>query len=614
MGLKDFFHRLEPVQLYLVLTLSIIYFLVQLFFSHITHALTLLVNSYHMLCNIIALTGCIITIKYSKRASGSSACVVAAPNDGGKGGKENEGGFEVDDAINTIDQRLQEPSYHRSGVLRNTFGWTRIDLLTMMIVCIFLASLCFSLLVEALQTLIHIDYADTMHHPILVLIVGATGLVLNGLCYFLIGGYTFHQGSFLHITSSGNVVLDRVVSDKSVQKGERRLSRTKKCPVNIIQEDRPHRQGCIEISRDICSCLFVIGCSIIIFFVNDQQIAKFIDPLISILSCIVLLVLSFPYMKESGLILLQTIPGSIDIEHFKNTLLKTFPEIDSVHDLHIWQLTRSKYVSTVHMIFQNPKTYARVMEDILSFFHDQGITIVTVQPEFKSKAINGATVSHRKSPTNCLMGCRDNSCIDKYCCQSEEDFVQEIRQQLSSPPATAEGASISLSNINEVTASQELRKFRSEPQIVSHQKRRKTRKLRGHVSHGHGRIGKHRKHPGGRGNAGGMHHHRINFDKYHPGYFGKVGMRVFHMRRNQSHCPTINLDKLWSLVGDKVREDCAKEGAKGVPVVDLVKFGYYKLLGRGHLPKQPIIVKAKFFSSKAELKIKKAGGACILRA
>uniref|UniRef100_A0A452IJ32 Large ribosomal subunit protein uL15 n=1 Tax=Gopherus agassizii TaxID=38772 RepID=A0A452IJ32_9SAUR len=43
---------------------------------------------------------------------------------------------------------------------------------------------------------------------------------------------------------------------------------------------------------------------------------------------------------------------------------------------------------------------------------------------------------------------------------------------------------------------------------------RKTRKLRGHVSHGHGRIGKHRKHPGGRGNAGGMHHHRINFDKY----------------------------------------------------------------------------------------------------
>eukprot|EP00967_Tisochrysis_lutea_P067256 scaffold87814_cov35-Tisochrysis_lutea.AAC.1 len=27
------------------------------------------------------------------------------------------------------------------------------------------------------------------------------------------------------------------------------------------------------------------------------------------------------------------------------------------------------------------------------------------------------------------------------------------------------------------------------------------------------RAGKHRKHPGGRGNAGGQHHHRIMFDK-----------------------------------------------------------------------------------------------------
>lgn len=42
--------------------------------------------------------------------------------------------------------------------------------------------------------------------------------------------------------------------------------------------------------------------------------------------------------------------------------------------------------------------------------------------------------------------------------------------------------------------------------------------------------------------------------------------------------------------------------------------GYYKLLGHGHIPQQPIIVKAKYFSQKAERKIKKAGGACILRA
>jgi large subunit ribosomal protein L27Ae len=52
----------------------------------------------------------------------------------------------------------------------------------------------------------------------------------------------------------------------------------------------------------------------------------------------------------------------------------------------------------------------------------------------------------------------------------------------------------------------------------------KNRKKRGHIFAGHGRVGKHRCHPGGRGNAGGQHHHRILMDKYHPGYFGKVSI------------------------------------------------------------------------------------------
>jgi len=140
---------------------------------------------------------------------------------------------------------------------------------------------------------------------------------------------------------------------------------------------------------------------------------------------------------------------------------------------------------------------------------------------------------------------------------------------------------------------------------------KKTRKLRGHVSHGHGRIGKHRKHPGGRGNAGGQHHHRINFDKYHPGYFGKVGMRNFHLRKNQHWCPTVNLDKLWSLVSEQTRVHYAKKTDKA-PVIDVVRAGFHKVLGKGRLPKQPCIVKAKFFSKSAEEKIKEVGGACVL--
>ncbi|CAG0917793.1 unnamed protein product [Notodromas monacha] len=120
--------------------------------------------------------------------------------------------------------------------------------------------------------------------------------------------------------------------------------------------------------------------------------------------------------------------------------------------------------------------------------------------------------------------------------------------------------------------------------------KKKTRKMRGHVSHGHGRIGKHRKHPGGRGNAGGQHHHRINFDKYHPGYFGKIGMRNFHVKASLDWCPIINLDKVWSLVSEQTREKYKNHPDGKAPVIDVVKAGYSKVLGKGLLPKQPVII------------------------
>ena len=141
---------------------------------------------------------------------------------------------------------------------------------------------------------------------------------------------------------------------------------------------------------------------------------------------------------------------------------------------------------------------------------------------------------------------------------------------------------------------------------------RKTWKLRGHVSHDHGSIGKHQKHSGGPGNAGGMHHHRISFSKYHPGYFGKIGLRHYHLKRNQSFCPTVNFDNLWTLVSEQTQLNAAKNKTGAAPVIDVVLLGCYKSLGKGKLPKQSVIVKAKFFSRRAEEKVKGVSGACVL--
>jgi Co/Zn/Cd efflux system component len=120
----------------------------------------------------------------------------------------------------------------------------------MVIVCTFLTSLCFSVVVEVIQTLFHIEHKDHVQHEEefhsfsseTCIILGALGLILNGISYLLIGGYTYHQGSFLQLTADGNVyILDRVVTDG------RKISDSKESKIER------KTQKLHELSRDVCS-------------------------------------------------------------------------------------------------------------------------------------------------------------------------------------------------------------------------------------------------------------------------------------------------------------------------------------------------------------------------
>lgn len=413
MAVKEWVAKFQPVQLYIVLTLTVVFFITELVVSHLTHALTLLMDSYHMLCNILALSGCIITIKHCSQ--------VVKPNDEMKDAESTDNIKEEECCSKPSDQdnKVKKHNPNRTkqeNKLKNTFGWTRIDVITMLICCVFLGSFSFSIYVEAFQTLAHIDHQDEMHHPLFVLCIGAAGLILNGICYLLIGGYTFHQGSFLYVTESGDVVLNKVVVNDSVRKGARRLSRTR----HIFSSPPKKRQGLWEATRDIIGCAVVMTCSVIILF-TDPYVAKFVDPILSVVSATCIMILSYPYIKESCLILLQTMPDTIDIETMKKELTNHFPDIINVHDFHIWQLTASKIISTIHIIFEDPKVYRNIMEEIKEFFAENGVTQVTIQPEFFRQSASLEKLN-TKLPPVCLVACQGETCKLNHCCPSYEDL------------------------------------------------------------------------------------------------------------------------------------------------------------------------------------------------
>ncbi|KAK0075208.1 hypothetical protein PV325_007240 [Microctonus aethiopoides] len=405
MAVKEWFRRLKPVQLYLVLFFTTAFFIIEIVASHVTHSLTLLLNAYHMLCNIIALVGCIATIKYGNQyncrgvsqcssAGNSSICII-----------EN---------IQSSMPPLPNNSNHSCSDrrMKNTFGWARIDILTMLVCCVFLASFCFSLLVEALQTLIHIDHLDEMHHPLTVMCIGISGILLNAFCYLIIGGYTFNQGLFLHITKDGKVVLQKNISTEAANAEDKLVCSTRRSPLAI-----PRRQGLQEMCRDVLGCIFVVIVSVFVYM-TDAHLAKFIDPIFAIIAAISLFVLSYPYLRESCMILLQTIPNHINIDSLKKELLEAFPGILNVHDLHVWQLAGEKIISTAHITFLDPMIYASITDQVTTFFVEMGITQVTIQPEFHKIKPNG-------DMTDCLIRCRGKRCIQSQCCL-EDDLFNEI--------------------------------------------------------------------------------------------------------------------------------------------------------------------------------------------
>lgn len=81
------------------------------------------------------------------------------------------------------------------------------------------------------------------------------------------------------------------------------------------------------------------------------------------------------------------------------------------------------------------------------------------------------------------------------------------------------------------------------------------------------------------------------------------------MTQNHFWAPTINIDKLWSLVPAETRDAYVNGSKKDTaPVLDLLPLGYSKVLGKGRIPEIPIVVRARYVSKLAEKKITEAGG------
>ena len=76
-------------------------------------------------------------------------------------------------------------------------------------------------------------------------------------------------------------------------------------------------------------------------------------------------------------------------------------------------------------------------------------------------------------------------------------------------------------------------------------------------------------------------------------------VRHYYLKRNQSFCPTVNLDKTWILVSEETQVNTAKNKTGVSPSMGVVRLGYSEVLGNGKFPSS-LVTMAKFFSRRAE--------------
>uniref|UniRef100_A0A8C6ZLG8 Solute carrier family 30 member 1 n=1 Tax=Nothoprocta perdicaria TaxID=30464 RepID=A0A8C6ZLG8_NOTPE len=407
-----------------MLALTFLFFVVEVVVSRVTASLAMLSDSFHMLSDVMALVVALVAVRFAQRTRATK---------------------------------------------KNTFGWVRAEVMGALVNAVFLTALCFTILLEAIE---RFTEPHEIQQPLVVIGVGVAGLIINllGLCLFNhhgVGGHG-HLGKRRGIAARSHPAPEVSWSEeRPFPQARRRLCGDRFAPgsfasgalgrgtcdmkddvadlqvngnaghysldVEEVEEDSSAQLNMrgvfLHVFGDALGSVIVVVNALLFYSLwNPVTVAGpcwllYLDPVLCLIMVCILLYTTYPLLRESALILLQTVPKQIDV-HSLNSKLRTLEGVEAVHELHIWQLAGSRIIGTAHIKCPDPSTYMMVAKRIKEIFHDEGIHATTIQPEF-------ASVGSESGRGKCEFPCR-TQCALKQCCGTAEDNTGKKTEKSSS--------------------------------------------------------------------------------------------------------------------------------------------------------------------------------------
>ncbi|MGL5788395.1 MAG: cation diffusion facilitator family transporter [Bacteroidales bacterium] len=131
----------------------------------------------------------------------------------------------------------------------------------------------------------------------------------------------------------------------------------------------------LHIMEDVLGWVAVLIVSITMMFVD----LPVLDPLLSIAISIWVMSNVYKNIRETFKVLLQAIPDSVDAEALENEIMQ-IPEVESIHDLHIWSLDGESHIMTLHIVTES-KDKRALKSQVIAISEKYHIVHVTIEME-----------------------------------------------------------------------------------------------------------------------------------------------------------------------------------------------------------------------------------------
>jgi cobalt-zinc-cadmium efflux system protein len=197
----------------------------------------------------------------------------------------------------------------------------------------------------------------------------------NGLALFAIAGWIVYEAAMRLMTTpevSGGIMVAVAVLGLMVNIAAFFLLQ------GADRENLNVRGAFIHVLGDLLGSVAALVAGAVIIFTGWTPI----DPLLSILVALIILRSGWQVVNDAGHILLEGAPGELDTRAIGPDLVARIKGVEEVHHVHVWSITQSRRMVTLHAVVGKEADQQRIVKDIKAQLIERfGLDHATVEIE-----------------------------------------------------------------------------------------------------------------------------------------------------------------------------------------------------------------------------------------